>query len=297
MLKKNCDYGLQTPFSSPSLWRLSKPQLFLYVALSMDFSNSFPLHLLLSATHQAILQPHAKSSSKESLTCALRLPLSGTIWLLSDMAFVAYGGKCLPTRQLCLFWAQNHSHLCTVALAMCQHDHQSFFLLSFNTTTSAKPCWHHLPGITEDHLALWLPSSLSKSCWKRRLRIETYQVVCDNAGEQGPHSISSYDTLQRGLKEPFCFSLRFTEVCSFLTQSPVFPKSYKRVLGSLEMLRFEYHNCQWWFVVWSVMKSKWINSLMLTLGPFPSETLDFWANSELVKCPWEKAIREGWSRT
>ena len=179
-------------------------------------------------------------------------------WLLLPMQ-----GNVCPPGNSASSGHQNHSHLCTVALAMCQYDLQSFFLLSFNTTTSAKPCWHHLPGITEDHLALWLLPSLSKSCWKRRLKIETYQVVCDNAGVQGPHSISSYDTLKRGLKEPFCFSLRFTEVCSFLTQSPVLPKSYKRVLGSLEMLRFEYRNCQRWFVVWSVIQvNKFINAYL-----------------------------------
>lgn len=97
--------GFKPCFSFLSYDRPSKHRLFPYTALSMGLSNSFPLHWPLPATHQAILPPCAKSSSKESLTGALRPAQSGTTWHLSDIAFVTYAGKCLPTRHLCLSWA------------------------------------------------------------------------------------------------------------------------------------------------------------------------------------------------
>jgi hypothetical protein len=45
-----------------------------------------------------------------------------------------------------------HSHLCSAELTRCQHYCWALLLLLLNVTMSTKPCWHYLPGTTEDHL-------------------------------------------------------------------------------------------------------------------------------------------------
>ena len=86
----------------------------------MGQSNSVPFHWPLSEPLQAILLPCAKSSSEESLACALRLAQSGTIWHLSDGALVARARNCLPTGRLCLSRAPVPQPRCTAVLATCQ---------------------------------------------------------------------------------------------------------------------------------------------------------------------------------
>lgn len=136
----------------------------------MGQNNSTPSHWTLSAPPRAILQPCTKSSSLESLTWALRPAQSGTIWHLSGIACVTYARKCLPTRPLGFSWAPAHSHLSTAVLATCQHNCWALPLLSFNTTTSAKPYRPHLPGSagTTWHCGscYFFPRAAGKECSK-----------------------------------------------------------------------------------------------------------------------------------
>lgn len=107
----------------------------------------------------------AESLSTDSqVTCALGLAQSGTIWHLSDIAFVPSVRKCLPTRQPCLSWAQVSQPL--VHYWIGQVSAQSLGI--YAAFTAAKASQHCLPGTTLDHLALWLLLSLSMSYWERR---------------------------------------------------------------------------------------------------------------------------------
>lgn len=141
-----------------------KHRLLLHVKAINGPSNIISFHGPLSAALQAILQPWAKSSSKESLTRALRPTQSGTIWHLPHIAFVTCTRICLPVRHLCLSWV-----LVPQPLVLHCIGNVSAWLLGMSaafisTTMSSKTCWHHLPGTTVYHLALWHLPSLSKSC-------------------------------------------------------------------------------------------------------------------------------------
>lgn len=171
MLKKNVIMGFKPHFSLLSCDGFLSlncfsmlPSAWTSVTVSRSTCSCLPL-IRPSCSPMPNLYPRNHSHVLSDCPCQEPYGFCQT-WLLLPMV-----GNVCPPGNSASPGHQDHRHLCSVALAMCQHDCHSFLLLSFNTTTSAKPCWHHLPGTTVDHLALWLLPSLSKSCWKRRLRI------------------------------------------------------------------------------------------------------------------------------
>ena len=140
------------------------PSAWAWVTVSHSTGPCLPL---IRPSCSPVQNPHPKNHSQVLSDQPSQVPygICQTLLLLSML------GNVCPPGISASHGHQYHSHLCTVALATCQHNCWALVMLSLNTTMSAKPCWHHLPSTTVDHLALWLLPSLSKSCWKRMLRI------------------------------------------------------------------------------------------------------------------------------
>lgn len=184
---------------------------------SMCQSDSSPFRWPLSKPLQAIPQPRAKSSTKESLTRAPRLAQSGTIRHLSDTAFVTSARKCVPTRHLCLSWAPVPQPLCTAGLATCQPTAEPFCCFH-----SVPPCPPSLADITCQ--ARWRTTWHCGTChlfpWaavKEGLKFEHIKWPVIAWGTWAPLHAFILDS-DSGVLISY-FGLRF---CSFLPQSPVF---------------------------------------------------------------------------
>lgn len=184
----------------------------------MDQSNGTLFHRLLSATLQAILQPHANSSSKESLTGALRaaqqVPYGVCQTLLcylclnmsahqASLPLLGTGATatCVPLRWQCVSTIAGH-FCCFHSIPPCLPRPADITCQAQQWTT-----WH----CNLCHLS---PRAAGNEC----SNFKPYEVVCDSVG--GNELSSSLNTtLWRGvLKYPL---VSYWDLLKF-AQSPVF---------------------------------------------------------------------------
>lgn len=148
------------------------------------------------------------------VTCAFGQAQSGTIWHLSDTAFVACARKCLPTRHLCPSWAQ-----VSQPLVQCWISQVSAQLLGIFHCFHGCQALLALPARHQTRPSGTVASAFSfhELLGKEGHRFKT--IIWPIAhGENDPHP--TFFTIihwQMGISAPFSYS-DFSEIWSSLNQ-------------------------------------------------------------------------------
>lgn len=196
--------------------------------------------------------PHPRNHSHVLSGLPSQVPsgICHTLLLLPVLGYVCPWGIFASPGHWC------HSHLCSTALAMYQHDYWACLLL-----LSVPPCLPRLADITcqAQQCTTWhcgichlFPRAARKECWK--FKPAKWSVITWE--RMNPTSSLNIILWQRGPKVPSCFYWGLLKFVQFIIKALLLRKTYIRVCESLEMVRFAFvrQNLQGWFDEWNGMK-------------------------------------------